>query len=73
MKKYLFLPGGGGAGGIIRGWGLRGQGAKKNFARGRGCRRHYQGVGVEGAGCKNIFFARGRGCRRHYQGVGCIR
>ena len=27
--KKIFLPGGGGAGGIIRGWGLRGQGAKK--------------------------------------------
>ena len=43
------------------------------IARGRGCRRHYQGVEVEVAGCKKIFFARGRWCRRHYQGVGGIR
>ena len=58
-KKY-FLPGGGGAGSIIRGWRLRGQGAKIFFfARGRWCRRHYQGVEVKtvmrGQGAKPFF------------------
>ena len=56
----LLLPGGGGAGGIIRRWRLRGLGAKiVFFARGRWCRRHYQGVEVEVAGCKKIFFCQG--------------
>ena len=55
----LLLPGGGGAGGIIRGWRLRGQGAKIFFLPGGGGAggiiRGWGESGVEVAGCKTIF------------------
>ena len=46
----LLLPGGGGAEGIIRGWGLRGQGTKIFFFQGAGVQEALSGGGVEGAG-----------------------
>ena len=59
-EMKLLLPGGGGAGGIIRGWGLRGQGAKILFCcQGEVVQEALSGGGGEkgekGAGCKTTF------------------
>ena len=60
MQKNFFLLGGGGAGGIIKGWRLRGQGAKfLFFCQGEVVQGALLGgggeKGEEGAGCKTIF------------------
>jgi len=56
----LLLPGGGGAGGIITGWGLRGLGAKIFFLPGGGgAGGIIRGWRLRGQGAKKIFFCQG--------------
>ena len=58
-EMKLLLPGGGGAGGIIRRWRLRVQGAENFFLPGGGGAggifRRWREIWGEGAGCKTIF------------------